>query len=86
MKPDKKICYVVTFCKHFYIYPVTGELEFSYDSFEDKERAIYNARKRNSDIGVNIDFELWRVWEGYGMRHTKKSKLIYPSNEYPLIK
>lgn len=80
--------YHITLNKDFGANPtmIKGEHEFNIYTSPNMEFCINAARKMNETCLINIQIEVFRVWESQKGKYNKKtSKLIYPTIENPLF-
>jgi hypothetical protein len=64
-----------------------GERYLSINIFttDDKNYAIEQARRMNTESNVNIHTEHFQVWVSPSKKFSKKSKIIYPTTENSLF-
>ena len=79
--------YYLVYCKNFGLYIFdAAEYEFIIYKSSDKESCINKAREFNDKALLNINTEHFKVYESETKTYNKKkSKLIYPTKEYPLF-
>jgi len=80
--------YTIAFYRDFCGHLVgTGEKYLSVRIYTttDKLFALDHARRMNNETNVNIQVEHFQVWESPTQKYSKKSKLIYPTNENSLF-
>ena len=79
--------YYLIFCKSFCQYLFDAkEYEFILFKTSDKDFIVNKAKEMNNDIFINITTEHFRVYFSETKKYDKKkTKLVYPSTDFPMF-